>query len=69
MKQYRITSADFILPGETLDPDCYLTPEDEQFVKSMSGQASSIQWTTTEVVQPGIIREQRFDKSTQTILK
>jgi hypothetical protein len=35
-KQYRITSSDFVLPGETGEPDCLLSEEDQEFVKSLT---------------------------------
>jgi hypothetical protein len=37
MKQYRITSADFITPGETLDPDAGMDPQDLANIKAMTG--------------------------------
>jgi hypothetical protein len=39
MRQYKITSADFIKPGELLDPDAYLSPED---LVSLNQQCSGI---------------------------
>jgi hypothetical protein len=37
MKQYRITSQDFVLPGETADPDAYMDPDDLARLKEMAG--------------------------------
>lgn len=37
MKEYRITSADFVSPGETGDPDAYMDPEDLATIKQTAG--------------------------------
>ena len=42
MKQYRITSSNFVLPGETGDPDAYLDPDDLARLKEMAGIGSGV---------------------------
>jgi hypothetical protein len=42
MKQYRITSSNFVLPGETGDPDAYMDPDDLTRLKEMAGIGSGI---------------------------
>jgi hypothetical protein len=42
MKQYRITSGNFVLPGETGDPDAHMDPEDLNRLKEMAGIGSGI---------------------------
>jgi len=42
MKQYRITSSNFVLPGETGDPDAYMDPDDLARLKEMAGIGSGI---------------------------
>ena len=37
MKQYRITSADFVLPGETGDADAYMAADDLAELKRLAG--------------------------------
>jgi hypothetical protein len=34
MSNYKITSADFVTPGESLEPDAYLSPEDKALLNS-----------------------------------
>jgi len=36
MKQYRIRSADFVLPGESLVPDAVMSEEDLQKIKDLT---------------------------------
>lgn len=42
MKQYRITSGNFVLPGETGDPDAHMDPEDLNRLKEMAGISSGM---------------------------
>jgi hypothetical protein len=42
MKQYRITSSNFVLPGETGDPDAYMDPDDLARLKEMAGIGSGV---------------------------
>jgi hypothetical protein len=37
MKQYRITSANFVTPGETGDTDAYMAPDDLAQLKKLAG--------------------------------
>ena len=37
MKQYRITSSDFVSPGETGDPDAFMASEDLAQLKRLAG--------------------------------
>lgn len=37
MKQYRITQADFVLPGETGDADAYMDPKELSELKKLAG--------------------------------
>lgn len=37
MKEYRITSANFVTPGETGDPDAYMDPADLAALKGEAG--------------------------------
>ena len=37
MKQYRITSANFVAPGETGDPDAFMAPDDLAQLKKLAG--------------------------------
>lgn len=68
MAEYRITSAEFITPGESGDPDAFLSPEDLQLVKRQSGLSSflqaQIEQRKQEKINPyevTIIREQKYD--------
>lgn len=40
MKQYRITSADFVTQGETGDADAYMAPDDLAQLKKLAGVSS-----------------------------
>lgn len=42
MKQYRITSADFVTPGETLDPDAVLSEEDKAYLSQFSSPINTL---------------------------
>lgn len=69
MNNYRITSADFVTPGESLEPDAVLSLEDLAFVKSQTGlggflQAQMAQRMAQEEQHENlitIIKEQKFD--------
>jgi len=66
MTQYRITSADFIAPGESLDPDCYIDPDDLNAAKQTcsAGFVQSILRTAIPTT-PKIIRERKYDNGSQ----
>jgi len=40
MKQYRITSENFVTPGETGDADAYMAPDDLAQIKKLAGVGS-----------------------------
>lgn len=40
MTQYKITSADFVTPGESLEPDTVMAPEDLAAIKAQAGGIS-----------------------------
>lgn len=68
MSNYRITSAEFITPGESGDPDAILSPEDLQLVKRQSGLSDFLQaqieqrkQNKIEPIDVTIIREQKYD--------
>ena len=56
MKEYKLTSADFVAPGEALVPDAILSPEDMQVVKSQSGLAgfllAQIEQRKQHIIEP-----------------
>ena len=60
MKQYRITSADFYTPGDTLDPDAVLSPEDLAMVQQLTGSVLPI-LGPTEVKQSPILIERKYN--------
>ena len=65
MKQYRITSSNFVTPGESLEPDAYLDPADLENVKKQSGNYLPFSlFPQTESVNVTLIREQKFDDVT-----
>jgi hypothetical protein len=37
MKEYRVTSQNFVLPGETGDPDAYIDPQELNQLKKLAG--------------------------------
>ena len=64
MKQYKITSAEFFTPGDTGEPDAFLSPEDLALVQQQAGQSGmmfNIANNPLPVIQPAIIREQQYD--------
>ena len=69
MKEYKITSADFVTPGESLEPDAIMSPEDLANIKSQSGLAGFLQLQVAQrVAQESphenlitIVREQKFE--------
>ena len=42
MKEYRITSANFVMPGESGDPDAHMDPTELQKLKRLAGISSGL---------------------------
>ena len=42
MKQYRITSANFVAPGETGEPNAHMDPHDLQELKKLAGLGNNL---------------------------
>lgn len=66
MKQYRITSANFIAPGETGEPDAYIDLVDLEAygVRPQPNSIPSLFASPTPYkvsVEPTIIREQKYN--------
>ncbi len=66
MKQYKITSADFLTPGETGEPDAYIDPADlaAYGVRPQPNGIPSLFANPAPYVvneSPAIIREQQYD--------
>lgn len=70
MSDYKITSADFVAPGESLEPDAYISQED---LASVSNQSELSIYLRQQIVNrmanpielpegnTVIIREQKYD--------
>lgn len=66
MKQYRITTAEFITPGESGDPDAILSSEDLLMLKQQAGITgllqSAIDKAHCQPLPTKIIRERKYDE-------
>lgn len=70
MSEYKITSADFVTPGESLDPDAYISAEDLAVLKKQTELSRFLHQqiadriaNKTELPEGNtiIIREQKYD--------
>jgi len=70
MKQYKLTSADFVLPGESLEPDAYMSAEDLASIKKQNELSGFLhQQIADRLANPVdlpeantiIIREQKYE--------
>ena len=63
MKQYKITSADFLTPGETGDPDAVMDPVDLETLKRQAGiNTTLIQKQPMVEQKPGkVLRERKYE--------
>lgn len=70
MTQYKITSADFLTPGESLEPDAYMSAEDLAQIKKKSELGNFLQKQIADrlanpIDLPSantiIIREQKYE--------
>lgn len=70
MTQYKITSADFISPTDTGEPDAYIDPADPVLHTDKSAMLAFIKQSITDnetnesLYQVNIIREEKFDGQT-----
>lgn len=71
MKQYKLTSADFITPGESLEPNSYISAEDLANIKKQSELAGFLHQQIADRIANKvnlpegntiIIKERKYDK-------
>ncbi len=61
MKQFRITSANFVLPGESGDGDAYIDPADLALVKTEAGLDVTLDLLgRANLVPPQSLIEQKY---------
>jgi hypothetical protein len=65
MHQYKITSADFISPGESGDPDAVLATDDLEILKQQAGLSFGYrilqQQQQQQQATPTPLRERKYD--------
>jgi hypothetical protein len=68
MKEYKIASANFVTPGESLVPDAYIAPEDtmltqenplEKFLRASIAARQAD--PTIQVIEVKLLREQKYE--------
>ena len=64
MKQYRITSSDFVTPNDPGDPDAYMDPDELERLKQIAGVskfARTVAHNPAPAIAPKPLREQKYN--------